>query len=76
MQYLVECWEECGEEFSVHAPDRQDPRLTDGINVKCEECEHPYIFTVDGDGEPSLDSLGESLGDNIDDVDADQSTNF
>ncbi len=76
MQFLVECWEGCGGEFLVQGPDRQDPRLTDGIKVACETCEKQYTFTVDGDGEPSLDSVEGGLGENIDGLKADESTHF
>ncbi len=75
MQHIVDCWNGCGEEFVVNAPDRTDPKLTDGVKVACTNCTEPYTFTVDGDGEPSLDS-DVSLGANIDDVDADSNTHF
>lgn len=70
MQYPVECWEGCGEDFIVTAPDRQDPRLVEGVPTQCPECDKKYIFTVDGDGEPSLDPVDNSLGQNIEDPDA------
>lgn len=66
MQYVEECWANCQEEFVVNAPDRSDPALVEGVAVKCTECGEPYTFTVDGDGEPSLDSpKPEHMGDNI-----------
>lgn len=71
MEYIETCYEGCQEEFVVHAPDRQDSRLTDGVPVRCEHCGHKYRFTVDGDGEPDLQSLDpNSLGDVITDPDA------
>jgi hypothetical protein len=76
MQYIVTCWEGCGDDFVVNAPDRQDPALTDGVQVGCTHCGTPYTFTVDGDGEPSLDSLDDSLGQNIDGPNAADSTHY
>lgn len=74
LQYLVKCHQGCGEEFVVSAPDRQDSRLVDGVEVGCSNCGERYVFTVDGDGEPSLDSSkGEE---NITGVDSDRSTHF
>ncbi len=74
MQYLVDCHQGCGDEFVVNAPDRSDPRLVEGVKVACEHCSEQYRFTVDGDGEPSLDS---SKGDqNIDGSHADDSTHY
>jgi DNA-directed RNA polymerase subunit RPC12/RpoP len=71
MDYVVECWEECGKDFTVHAPSRGSEQLIAGVQVRCEHCGHPYQFTVDGDGEPSLDSLDDdSLGDTMSDPDA------
>lgn len=77
MQYVVECWSSCGEEFVVHAPDRRDPALVEGVPAVCTECGAKYTFTVDGDGEPSLDSLDEEqLGENISGVRSDESTHY
>jgi hypothetical protein len=71
MEYIQDCWQGCGEEFVVHAPDRQDPQLTEGVPAQCNHCGQKYTFTVDGDGEPSLDPIDdESLGQNIEDPDA------
>lgn len=78
MEYISECWNGCGEEFVVHAPDRSDPRLVEGVQTRCDECGHPYIFTVDGDGEPELQDAEdtESLGQNISGRGSEDSTHY
>ncbi len=81
MQYIMECWadENCGKEFTVVAPSRGTDELTMGIKVKCTNCEHPYIFTVDGDGEPELQDVSgnpDSIGQNITGHDSESSTHY
>jgi hypothetical protein len=77
MEYVVTCWSGCGEDFTVNAPSRGSDELTSGVKVKHADCGEEYVFTVDGDGEPSLDSLDrEQLGENITGVDSERSTHF
>jgi DNA-directed RNA polymerase subunit RPC12/RpoP len=79
MQTPVECWCGCGEEFVASSPSRGSDELTAGVRVKCPHCNHPYIFTVDGDGEPDLQDAAEDsgqLGQNITGHDSERSTNF
>lgn len=77
MEYIMECYEGCGEETVVHAPDRQDPRLVDGVKHVCEHCGAEYVFTVDGDGEPELQSADpESMGQNISGYGSEDATHY
>jgi hypothetical protein len=78
MQYPMDCWANCGADFVVEvAASRGSAELTEGIQVNCTECGEGYVFTVDGDGEPSLDSPDpEQLGENITGHDSERSTHF
>ncbi len=81
MQTIVDCWAnpDCGEEFVVESPSRGSDEIIEGVSALCTFCAHPYVFTLDGDGEPDLQDAADnesSLGENITGFDADSSTNY
>jgi hypothetical protein len=70
-QFVLECWEGCGEEVAFSGPTHGSDALVEGVAVACPNCGQKYKLTQDGDGEVDLESLDESsLGSVVDDPDA------